>query len=109
MLLLAMRPDAWQLHNIAGPHVAAGALALTSYCSDAAWLLLLWLLQPEPSASMGAAATLSCSRYVRQLEFTKHKKSCWLAEELWQSQDDVKDAMQQANQRQGTGVGNPPQ
>jgi hypothetical protein len=49
---------------------------------------------------MGAAGALSCSKYVPQLEFTKQRMTCWLAEELWQSQNEVKDAMQQAAQQQ---------
>jgi hypothetical protein len=41
----------------------------------------------------------------RNLSLPSPEMACWLAEELWQSQNDVKDAMQQANQQQGTGVG----
>jgi hypothetical protein len=59
---------------------------------------------------MCAARTLSCSTYARgNLSLPSKEMTCWLAEELWQSQKDVKDAMQQANQQQGTGVGSPPQ
>jgi hypothetical protein len=58
-----------------------------------------WVLQPRsPAADM-------CGN----LSLPSKELTCWLAEELWQSENDVKDAMQQANQRQGTGVGNPPQ
>jgi hypothetical protein len=38
----------------------------------------------------------------RNLSLPSKEMTCWLAEELWQGQNDVKDAMQQANQQQET-------